>query len=96
MTAADARIRKATWIAGNKLSFAQHADDVVLGERAAGFLGARLGDHVPIGHGGFHVIGILKTANGFEDGGVFMPLASAQSFFHKDGTSSVITIKLNN
>jgi putative ABC transport system permease protein len=96
VTAADARIRKATWIAGDKLSFAQHADDVVLGERAAEFLGAKLDDHVPIGHGVFHVIGILKTANGFEDGGVFMPLSSAQSFFHKEGTSSVITIKLRN
>jgi putative ABC transport system permease protein len=38
----------------------------------------------------------VKTANGFEDGGVFMPLASAQSFFHKEGTSSVITVKLRN
>jgi putative ABC transport system permease protein len=42
------------------------------------------------------VIGILKTANGFEDGGVFMPLSAAQSFFHKEGTSSVVTIKLGN
>ncbi len=49
---------------------------------------------MPIGHGVFHVIGILKTANGFEDGGVFMPLSSAQSFFHKEGVSSVITVKL--
>jgi putative ABC transport system permease protein len=96
VTAADARIRKAAWIAGDKLSFAQHADDVVLGERAAEFLGAKLDDHVPIGHGVFHVIGILKTANGFEDGGVFMPLSSTQSFFHKEGASSVITIKLGN
>jgi putative ABC transport system permease protein len=96
VTAADARIRKASWIAGDKLSFAQHSDDVVLGERAAEFLSAKLDDHVPIGHGVFHVIGILKTANGFEDGGVFMPLSSAQSFFHKEGASSVITIKLNN
>jgi putative ABC transport system permease protein len=48
---------------------------------------------VPIGHGTFHVIGIVKTSNGFEDGGVFMPLSSAQKFFHKEG-SSVITIKL--
>ena len=94
VTAADAHIRKASWIAGDKLSFAQHSDDVVLGERAAEFLGAKLGDHVPIGHGVFHVIGILKTANGFEDGGVFMPLGSAQGFFHKEGASSVITIKL--
>jgi putative ABC transport system permease protein len=34
-----------------------------------------------IGHGTFHVIGILKTANGFEDGGVFMPLSAAQTSF---------------
>jgi putative ABC transport system permease protein len=94
VTAADARIRNAAWVAGDRNSFSLHSDDVVLGERAAEFLTAKLGDHVPIGHGVFHVIGILKTANGFEDGGVFMPLASAQSFFHKEGTSSVITIKL--
>jgi len=66
---------------------------VVLGERAAEFLNATLNSNVPIGHSVFHVIGILKTANGFEDGGVFMPLSVAQKFFHKDG-SSVITIKL--
>ena len=96
VTAADARIRNATWTEGDRQAFAQHADDVVLGERAAEFLSAHLGDRVPIGHGVFHVIGILKTANGFEDGGVFMPLESAQSFFHKEGTSSVITIKLRN
>jgi len=96
VTAADARIRNATWIQGDSSSFAQRSDDLVLGERAAEFLGAKAGDYVPIGHGIFHVIGILKTANGFEDGGVFMPLGSAQSFFHKEGTSSVITVKLRN
>jgi putative ABC transport system permease protein len=94
VTANDARIRKATWVAGDRSTFAQHPDDVVLGQRAAEFLSAKVGDHVPIGHGTFHVIGILKTANGFEDGGVFMPLAVAQTFFHKEGSSSVITIKL--
>jgi putative ABC transport system permease protein len=94
VTPADARVQKATWLKGDRSSFAQHADDVVLGERAANFLSAALDSHVQIGHAIFHVIGILKTANGFEDGGVFMPLASAQSFFHKEGTSSVITIKL--
>jgi putative ABC transport system permease protein len=93
VTTSDARIRKATWLRGDRANFAQHADDVVLGERAAEFLSAAFGSHVPIGHRVFHVIGILKTANGFEDGGVFMPLASAQDFFHKDG-SSVVTIKL--
>ena len=96
VTAADARIRKATWVSGDRTDFGLHGDDVVLGERAAEFMTAKLGDHVPIGHGVFHVIGILKTANGFEDGGVFMPLNSAQAFFHKEGSSSVITIKLRN
>jgi putative ABC transport system permease protein len=93
VTSEDARIRTATWIAGNRGNFALYDDDVVLGSRAAEFLNATLDSHVPIGHGVFHVIGILQTANGFEDGGVFMPLSAAQSFFHKDG-SSVITIKL--
>ena len=96
VTESDARIRKATWLAGDRTRFAQHSDDVVLGERAAEFLSAKVDDHVPIGHGVFHVIGILKTANGFEDGGVFMPLNSAQAFFHKEDTSSVITVKLRN
>jgi putative ABC transport system permease protein len=93
VTADDARIRNATWIVGNRASFAKHEDDVVLGSRAADFLGAKLDSRVPIGHGFFHVIGIVRTSNGFEDGGVFMPLSSAQKFFHKEG-SSVITIKL--
>jgi putative ABC transport system permease protein len=96
VTASDARIREANWLKGDRNRFGQHADGVVLGERAASFLGAKLGDAVPVGHGVFQVIGILRTANGFEDGGVFMPLESAQRFFHKDGVSSVITIKLRN
>ncbi len=94
VTPADARIRKATWIEGIRSDFGQQADDVVLGSRAAEFLKAHRGDHVQIGHGTFHVIGVVKTANGFEDGGVFMPLASSQTFFHKEDSSSVITVKL--
>lgn len=96
VTPADARIRNATWLEGDRINFAEHADDVVLGERAAEFLAATLNSHVQIGHATFHVIGILQSPNGFEDGGVFMPLSTAQSFFHKEGTSSVITIKLHN
>jgi putative ABC transport system permease protein len=96
VTAADARIRNATWLQGDRVSFARHTDDIVLGERAAEFLKTKLDSQVQIGHGSFHVIGVVKTANGFEDGGVFMPLNSAQSFFHKEGSSSVITVKLRN
>jgi putative ABC transport system permease protein len=94
VTAADTRLTKASWLAGSMSRFGQGKDDIVLGQRAAGFLGANVGDSVPIGHGTFHVIGILTSANGFEDGGVFLPLNEAQSFFHKEDTSSVVTVKL--
>jgi putative ABC transport system permease protein len=93
ITGADARLRNATWTKGDRADFSKLTNGVVLGERAAEFLNADLHSVVQIGHGQFEVTGVIKTANGFEDGGVFMPLASAQSFFHKDG-SSVITIKL--
>lgn len=96
ITANDARLRKATWIKGDRSGFGQDPDAVVLGERAAEFLKAVPENTVQIGHGTFRVAGIINTANGFEDGGVFMPLASAQTFFHKEGSSSVITIKLKN
>ena len=96
VTPADARIQKASWLAGNRGNFAKQRDGVVLGARAADFLSAGLGSQVQIGHATFHVIGVLKTANGFEDGGVFMPLEAAQNFFHKQDTSSVVTVKLRN
>jgi len=96
ITAHDARLHKAKWLHGQASDFARQPDGVVLGQRAAEFLTAGLNDAVQIGHGSFHVIGIVQTANGFEDGGVFMPLASAQTFFHKEDSSSVITIKLHN
>jgi putative ABC transport system permease protein len=93
VTEADARIRNATWISGGAAQFA--GNSVVLGERAADFLETSTGKDVPIGHGVFHVAGVIRTRNGFEDGGVFMPIDAAQKFFHKEG-SSVITIKLRN
>jgi putative ABC transport system permease protein len=94
ITANDARLRKATWIQGNIGDFGRQTNGVVLGQRAAEFMSAAPGANVQIGHGSFLVIGIIKTANGFEDGGVFMPLTAAQAFFHKEGSSSVITVKL--
>jgi putative ABC transport system permease protein len=93
ITEADARLRKATWVAGNRANFGKDANGVVLGQRAAEFMNTALGNTVQIGHGVFHVVGIIKTANGFEDGGVFMPLASAQSFFHKEGKEDVGAFK---
>lgn len=94
ITPDDARLRKATWVSGDRDSFAKDPNGVLLGQRAADFLHATAGKAVEIGNRSFQVAGVLKMSNGFEDGGVFMPLATAQDFFHKNGESSVITIKL--
>lgn len=95
VTARDARLRDATWVSGSAAGFDSGEPIVVLGERAAEFLHATTGEQVPIGHGVFRVTAIIRTRNGFEDGGVFMPLDAARKFFHKEG-SSVITVKLRN
>ena len=94
VTGMDARIQDANWLTGDRRQFGVNQNEVALGERAAEFLNAKVGEQVAIGHASFKVIGILRTKNGFEDGGVFMPLESAQNFFHKEGTSSVVTVKL--
>jgi putative ABC transport system permease protein len=96
ITAEDARLRDATWDSGSRQTFISDPNSVVLGQRAADFLQAKTGSKVDIGNGKFLVAGVIRTRNGFEDGGVFMPLDTAESFFHKNGESSVITVKLNN
>ena len=90
----DSRLKDGKWLAGSRDQFGKAPREVVLGERAAEFLKAGLGATVAVGHGSFKVVGVLQTRNGFEDGGVFMPLGDAQEFFHKEGTSSVVTVKL--
>jgi putative ABC transport system permease protein len=96
VVAGDARIHNTTWLAGDRGDFAKNIRGVVLGERAAEFLKAKVGGEVAIGRETFPVIGVLRTANGFEDGGVFLPLPAAQQFFHKEGVASVATVKLKN
>lgn len=92
--ASDARLRKASWLKGAPENFGEDERAVVLGARAADFLKADLGGEVAIGNEKFNVAGVIRAANGFEDGGVFMPLSSAQEFFHKAGVASVATVKL--
>jgi len=87
------RLAQATWLAGARDRFGT-AGEVVVGERAAAFLNVGAGDHLPLGHGGFTVGGVIRTANGFEDGGVFLPLAAAQEFFHREKIASVVAVKL--
>lgn len=90
----DPRLARADWRAGRPADFGAHDHEIFLGSRAAEFLDAHLGDNLPIGRGTFRVAGIFKTKNGFEDGGVFLPLKAAQAFFHRGDAASVVTIKL--
>jgi putative ABC transport system permease protein len=91
----DPRLAKATWVAGRRSDFGGARGDIFLGERAASFLGAKIGQRIAIGRGGFRVAGILRTDNGFEDGGVFLPLPDAQAFFHREGLVSIVAVKLS-
>jgi len=90
----DPRINNAEWRQGTSATFGDHLDQVYLGARAAEFLQAKLGETVPVGKETFIIGGILEMSNGFENGGIFMPLEMAQKFFKKEGYSSVIAIKL--
>jgi putative ABC transport system permease protein len=94
VTPSDDRIRDAKWLSGTREEFGKQPQSVAVGERAAEFLNVKVGSSVAIGHGTFTVMGIIRTKNGFEDGGVFMPLIEAQQFFHKEGESSVVTVQL--
>jgi putative ABC transport system permease protein len=67
----------------------------VLGERAAGFLKATVGEVIELGRAKYQVVGVVKMETGFENGGVFMPLGTCQRAFHKDGVCSVVSVALN-
>ncbi|MCX6880689.1 MAG: ABC transporter permease [Verrucomicrobia bacterium] len=92
--ASDGRLRRGKWLAGSATAFKDDAEAVVLGERAAGFLNATAGGTIKLGQGTYGVAGVVRMENGFENGGVFMPLAACQQAFHKEGLCSVITVAL--
>ena len=79
---------------GHRRRFRPEENGIWLGRRAAQFLEAGIGDNLDIGREKFSVAGIFETENGFEDGGVFLPLAAAKEYFHRDGISSVIAVQL--
>lgn len=90
----DPRIQNSRWMSGSRYSFGSFDDRVYLGSRTAKFLQVQLNDTIPIGKDIFVVGGILEMKNGFENGGVFMPLTMAQTFFKRKGFSSIVAIKL--
>jgi len=92
----DGRLKKGEWLAGNISGFHEDGNGVVLGERAADFLNAKLGETIELGQSQYTVAGIVRMENGFENGGVFMPLSTCQKAFHKEGVCSVVTVALAN
>lgn len=90
----DPRLRQGEWLAGSRSDFVAGEGRVFLGRRAAEFMEAKLGDRITIGRGEFTVAGVFRNENGFEDGGVFLPLADAQAFFHRENAVSVVAVKL--
>jgi putative ABC transport system permease protein len=92
--ASDARLKRGEWLAGGPDGFQDDAEVVVLGERAAEFLKTKVGAMIELGRSNYQVAGVVKMENGFENGGVFMPLGTCQRAFHKDGVCSVVSVAL--
>ncbi|MBI2498447.1 MAG: ABC transporter permease, partial [Opitutae bacterium] len=94
LEADDPRLARATWRSGSVADFGRRTGEVYLGSRAAEFLPTSFGSDIEIGRGRFRVGGVLRTENGFDDGGIFLPLAEAQRFFHRGDAASVVTVRL--
>ena len=92
--ASDGRLKKGEWLQGSAADFKDDGEGVVLGERAADFLKAKVGGTIELGQGVYPVAGVVRLENGFENGGVFMPLLTCQKAFHKEGVCSVVTVAL--
>ncbi len=92
--ATDGRLSKGTWLEGSAANFTTGGRGVVLGERAADFVKRQADGMVELGQERYPVAGIVRMENGFENGGVFMPLATCQESFHKQGFCSVVSVAL--
>lgn len=90
----DPRLRNAAWISGSRETFGRNPDGVAVGERASAFLKVKRGDRLTLGARDYAVDAVFSTKNGFEDGGVFMPLSVAQKHFRREGLCSVVAVRL--
>ena len=94
LAADDPRLARAEWIEGTPGEFARRPGAVYLGERARDFLHPAPDGSVAIGTRTFRVGGVFRLKNGFEDGGVFLPLAEAQEYFSRPGVASLVAVRL--
>jgi putative ABC transport system permease protein len=71
----------------------ERGDVAILGDKAAGYFSARVGDDIPINNTPVRVIGILqKSSMDSVNIAAVVPLASAQRIFAKEGTVSAVLV----
>ena len=71
------------------------SEEVLLGSRAAGNLDAGLGDVVEIAGTSLTVVGIYHSGELFQDGGAYVPLATAQTMASKPGSVSLVNVRID-
>lgn len=79
----------------NEFASDERGDVAILGDQAAGYFDARVGDLIHINNTEVRVIGILKKSSmgrGSVDIAAVLPLASAQRIFAREGTVSAVFI----
>jgi putative ABC transport system permease protein len=69
-------------------------DAIVLGEGAAGNLGATVGDTVTLDDNAFHVVGIYRTGTVWQDNGAFAELGRVQDLAGKPGIVTMVYVKV--
>jgi putative ABC transport system permease protein len=67
-------------------------DEVMLGSRAAGQLGAEIGDTVTIDDNPFRVVGTYQTGSLWQDSGAYAPLATVQDMSAKSDVVTAVYI----
>jgi len=77
----------------NAFAPGERGDVAILGDKAASYFDARVGDDIPINNTSVRVVGILqKSSMDSVNLAAIVPLASAQRIFAKEGTVSAVLV----
>lgn len=83
--------------ASGKSSFDSNAENqVILGQGAAAFYQAEVGDVIQVADNSMEVVGILKNSNQLINAVVLIPLDYAQEIFVRQGSVSAVLITIEN
>ncbi|MDD4859954.1 MAG: ABC transporter permease [Dehalococcoidales bacterium] len=82
-----------TWWEIQSGKFLDGADQLLVGSRAAELLKLNIGDAVPVNGSDLAVTGILGETGSNEDYQIFVPLATLQALFNKQGLISSVDVR---